>query len=296
MRIALFFDGNNYYRALRDFDQGLDVDLERLAAWVTRRVGGEDARFAGAYYYTGTFTDPTEGGQALAEFLDVLETLTGFFVRREPRVKRVTVCRSCHASTEYFTEKRVDTRMVAELIQLAAVNAYDAAVVLSGDGDFVPAVQAVAALGKQVFIGAWPGQRISRELRAHSFGVVDLGDGVAEVTTRRRRPAEPMVPSNRSSAEIPFGSGATKSIGSPAEDGASLAETEREMLAELRLAEQQLPYVSRWYFLNKWRGTGLPANPEEREAILSGLVAVGLVEEFTAEDASQRPKEAIRAR
>ena len=29
MRVSLFFDGNNYYRALRDYDQGLELNQER---------------------------------------------------------------------------------------------------------------------------------------------------------------------------------------------------------------------------------------------------------------------------
>ena len=49
MRIAHFFDGNNYYRGLREFDQALEIDQERFTAWVTRQIGGEGARFVGAY-------------------------------------------------------------------------------------------------------------------------------------------------------------------------------------------------------------------------------------------------------
>ena len=80
------------------------------------------------------------------------------------------------------------TSLVAELIQLAAVDGFDVAFLHSGDGDFVPVVQAVGALGKQVYVGVWPGQRVSRDLRAHCFGVVDLGQGVGEFSTGRRRP------------------------------------------------------------------------------------------------------------
>jgi uncharacterized LabA/DUF88 family protein len=294
MRVALFFDGNNYYRALRDFDSSLEINLERLAAWVTRRVGGDGARFVGAYYYTGTFEDgvgASDGGLALGGFLDVLETLNGFFVRREPRVRRVSVCRACQAANEYFTEKRVDTRMVAELIQLAAVDGFDLAFILSGDGDFVPAVQAVGALGKQVFIGAWPGQRVARELRAHSFGVVDLGQGIAEFSTGRRRgyaaATSGAIPASAEVAE----SAAPKASPEAPEEAPDLEET---MLAEVRAAEAQLPYVSRWYFLNRWRGSKLPVGPSERERLLGRLIEAGQVEEYEITDANERLTWAIR--
>lgn len=294
MRVALFFDGNNYYRALRDFDSSLEINLERLASWVTRRVGGDGARFVGAYYYTGTFEDgggPSDSSQALGGFLDVLETLNGFFVRREPRVRRVSVCRACQAQNEYYTEKRVDTRMVAELIQLAAVDGFDLAFILSGDGDFVPAVQAVGALGKQVYIGAWPGQRVARELRAHSFGVVDLGQGIAEFSTGRRRgygSAPPGAP--LASPEASDGMAPRPSPDVPAEP----SDLEGTMLAEIRAAEAQLPYVSRWYFLNRWRGSRLPVGPSERERLLGRLIEGGLVEEYEVTDANERQTWAIR--
>ena len=65
MRVAIFIDGNNYYLALRDFDQQLELDMEHLASWLTRSVGGRLARFVGAYYYTGV----VEGESALGGFL-----------------------------------------------------------------------------------------------------------------------------------------------------------------------------------------------------------------------------------
>ena len=288
MRIALFFDGNNYYRALREFDQALEIDQERFTAWVTERIGGAGARFVGAYYYTGTFDEPTGSSEALDAFLDGLETVTGFFVRREPRVRRSSTCRSCGAQNEYLTEKRVDTRLVAELIQLAAVGGFDAALVLSGDGDFVPAVQAVGALGKQVWIGAWPGQRVARELRANSFGVLDLGDGAEQFSTGRRRPGAAQGNSHGEAREpVP---GARRDL--PA---ASDEELRAAILDELRSAQAQLPYVSRWYFVNRWRGERLPPGPAERDRLLQQLVAERFVEEHEVADANGRPTAAIRA-
>ena len=298
MRVSLFFDGNNYYRALRDYDQGLELNLERLAAWVTSKAGGEGARFVGAYYYTGMFEDAPGGDSPLAGFLDALETLTGFFVRREPRVRRSTVCRSCGTTNEYSTEKRVDTRLVAEKIQLAAVDGYDVAVLLSGDGDFVPAVQAVAALGKQVYLGVWPGQRVARELRAHSFGVLDLGQGVPEFSTGRRRPgsAAPGGNGGATTAEAEPASQGWAADLAPEQDRKDLDQLHQALLDEVRQAEAQLPYVSRWYFLNRWRGSAIPVDPGEREGLLVDLVSQGLVEEYEAGDAGGRTTAAIRSR
>jgi uncharacterized LabA/DUF88 family protein len=292
MRVAIFIDGNNYYLALRDFDQQLELDMEHLATWLTRSVGGRLARFVGAYYYTGV----VEGESALGGFLTSLETKTGYFVRREPRVRRTSTCRSCGSAGEYFTEKRVDTRLVAEMIQLAAVGAYDVACLLSGDDDFLPAVQSVGALGKQVYLATWPGQGVARELRANSFGVIDLSEGVGEFGTGRRRPAVPS-----SSSSLPPGFGQLPPIAStpptpvPALDATgALTPVGQALLNEIRNVQAQLPYVGRWYFCNKWRGTGLPPDPAVRERMIEDLIAGGWLQADTATDDKGRSVQAVR--
>lgn len=287
MRVALFIDGNNYYRALRDFDQTLEIDMDRLAGWLTRAAGGRLARFVGAYYYTGVHDGP--GDLPLNGFLSSLETMTGYFVRREPRVRRSSTCKSCGKQQDYFTEKRVDTRLVAEMLQLAAVGAYDVACLLSGDDDFQPAVQAVGALGKQVFLATWPGQGVARELRAGSFGVIDLGEGVAEFSTGRRRSPQPFpVP--------PHGGGCPPQAQFvPAVDSAGVPTSAgRALLDEIKNVQSQLPYVGRWYFCNRWRGTGLPMDPAVRERMVDDLVAVGWLQPHSATDDKGRSVPAVR--
>src|SRR5437016_5282812 len=39
MKIAIFFDGQNFYRSLLRYDESLRVDYDRLAAWITQQVG-----------------------------------------------------------------------------------------------------------------------------------------------------------------------------------------------------------------------------------------------------------------
>ena len=137
MKVALFFDGKNFYKAFRRYAPDLEIDYSKLANWLTGQVsGGGD--FVGARYYTG-FTDPRESGlSAFSAFLNALEMQLGYFVKREPRVRRTAKCNECGFTYTYHTEKRVDTRLVADMIHFAAVNAYDVAVLLSGDQDFAP--------------------------------------------------------------------------------------------------------------------------------------------------------------
>src|SRR2546426_443250 len=166
MKVAIFFDGQNFYRSLLRYDESLRVDYDRLATWITQQAGGANALFSGAYYYVGVSPD----APPLVEgFLKGLELRPGYFVKREPRVRRAGRCPGCGKEYEYTTEKRVDTRLVADLIHYAASNAFDAAVLVSGDDDFVPAVEAVNALGKQGWVATWSADELSKDLRVRYF-------------------------------------------------------------------------------------------------------------------------------
>src|SRR5687767_11668025 len=187
MKVSIFFDGQNFYRSLLRYDETLRVDYDRLATWITEKVGGPNAVFSGAYYYVGV----SQGAPALVEaFLKGLELRPGYFVKREPRVRRTGRCNVCSGEYEYTTEKRVDTRLVADLIHYAANGAYDAAVLVSGDDDFVPAVEAVNSLGKQVWVATWSAEELSTDLRVRCFGHIHLSEGIAAFKVERPRVAE----------------------------------------------------------------------------------------------------------
>ena len=52
--------------------------------------------------------------------------------------------------TDKYHEKGVDVLMAVDLLVGAYENIYDTAILVSGDGDFVPAIQRVQKLNKKV--------------------------------------------------------------------------------------------------------------------------------------------------
>ena len=174
----------------------------------------------------------------------------------------------------------MDTRLVADLIHYAANDAYDAAVLISGDDDFVPAVEAVNSLGKQVWVATWSAEELSKDLRVRCFGHLHLSEGVAAFRAERVRVAPPRVSRFPSPPPV-VGSGA------PLLDRA---------LAELQRAESRLPHVGRGYFVMRWRSPMLPPAGPEREALVEQLIEAGLVEEFEASDGIGRLVRALRSR
>jgi hypothetical protein len=279
MKVTIFFDGANFYRSLLRYDESLRVDYDRLATWITQQVGGPSALFSGAYYYVGVSPD----APPLVEgFLKGLELRPGYFVKRESRVRRAGRCPACGKEYEYTTEKRVDTRLVADLIHYAASNAFDAAVLVSGDDDFVPAVEAVNALGKQVWVATWSAEELSKDLRVRCFGQLHLSDGVPAFRAERR----------------PYERAPGRAAARPARPAASSASTSQleRGLQELQRAEARLPHVGRGYFVMRWKSHGLPPAGVEREALVQQLIDAGLAEEFETRDAEGRPVTAIRSR
>jgi hypothetical protein len=296
MKVCIFIDGQNFYRSLLRYDESLRVDYDRLATWITQAVGGQSALFGGAYYYVGVSAD----APALVEnFLKGLELRPGYFVKREGRVRRSGRCPSCGNDYEYTTEKRVDTRLVADLIHYAANGAYDAAVLVSGDDDFVPAVEAVNALGKQVWVATWSAEELSSVLRVRCFGYLRLSEGSGAFRAERPRVVGDRGPSVRSASAAPLvGAPAAPVLtaSGPAAPGPAAPVSVERALIELQRAEARLPHVSRGYFVTRWKSHQLPPAGSEREHLVQEMLDTGVIEEFRIVDAEGRAVTAIRRR
>lgn len=315
MRVALFFDGKNFYRALDTHRATLEIDYDHFSEWIVGQVDPTDGKFVGAYYYTGHQYDESGPGSRLGKFLKRLSYQTGYFVRREPLVKRKTTCRHCKKESKYRAEKRVDVRLAADMIHFAAANAYDICVLFSGDQDFVPAVEAVQRLGKQVYVATWNRRGLSPELRTRCFGEINLVDGEGTFSTgkeRKGRPqynkrrateqivAEVVLPINQAGAVVATIGPSTEAVATPsASTDTFLTDLDRNVLAQLRSAVSVFGatggHVAVWYFVNKWKGLIVQdLTPDEIQQSLDRLKAAGHVEEYAYTDKSERITPAIK--
>ncbi len=268
MKVMLFFDGKNFYKGFLHFVQQRSrnehffIHFTRLAEWLVQQVGGTS--FRGAYYYTAT--DPQDPEQRGVEnFLKSLELEPGFFVIRLEKRTRSLFCPECNAHIPYTQEKGVDTRMVADMLQLAAVHAYDTLVLMSGDADFTPAVEAIHRLGKVVYIATWGEHGLSPQLRSAAFSHLDLIKGT-EFFLR-------------------------------SEEGTFISREEPDperylptFLEALERAENhfQHGYVGLSFFLNRWKDPWLPEDPQLRRLLLERAVERGLVEIYDAPETGDR--------
>ena len=137
-RIALFIDGSNLYHALKSDFGDAKIDFAKFAA---KLVGLRD--LVRIYYYSAPLDQTREPQRARDQqkFFDQLQKvpyLTLKLGRLEPR------------SHGTLIEKGVDIVIAVDLLRFAFNNMYDTAILVSGDSDFVPAVQAAQDLGKHI--------------------------------------------------------------------------------------------------------------------------------------------------
>src|SRR5204863_2622149 len=124
---------------------------------------------------------------------------------------------------------------------------FDAVVLISGDADFVPAVEAVNALGKQVWVATWSAEELSSDLRVRCFGHIHLSDGVAAFRSDRLPRDRERGAAVRADGRGPRPvSRLVPAAGAPPRvSGMNGATAVERALGELQRAEARLPHVSR---------------------------------------------------
>ncbi len=266
MKVAVFVDGKNFYAGWRERAAGRRLNFPALADWLVDAAGGDV--LAGVHYYTGvapSIEAQTDGDRRLNSFLDMLETQRGYFVYRFPRRPTVQHCEECGAESAGWQEKEVDTTMVADMLRLAAVGAFDAMVLVSGDADHAPSVEGVRALGKLVFVATWGGVGLAQRVRRAAFDHIDLQRGLDEFEDIG--PGGPDYdPDDLDVADLP--------------DGIVHAFVEQLQAAEARFENG---YVGANYFVTRWRGPGFEFDAADKRRTLDLLVRDGIVEVYDAD-------------
>ena len=176
-RVAIFIDGSNFYHALKAAFARASVKFDALALALTNRA--PDRKLLRVHYYNAAYdqsTDPEGYAKQQAFFTNLRRTpyLTLNLGRLERRAidwgdvdvdKRRKIEEVLGQPLPEYThvEKGVDIQLVVDMVRLAVANTYDVAILVSGDGDFAPAVESVKQLGKHVELGrvqGWPCNRL----------------------------------------------------------------------------------------------------------------------------------------
>jgi len=139
MRVMIFIDGSNLFWACRALS--FKIDFEKL---VKVLVGNRT--LIRPFYYCAV---PEKPATKQVNFHRKMRYL-GFQVVTK-RLKK----RSDSTGRTIFVEKGVDVALVTDMLSMAFKNAYDVAILVSGDNDYVGAVEEIKRLGKRVEIASF---------------------------------------------------------------------------------------------------------------------------------------------
>lgn len=175
LRVKVFVDFWNFQLTINNLYPGFRVDWRELGPVVAReslKVVDSTASlsYQGMNVY-GSYDGSNPRDDNLRKWVsNTLNRFPGVQVTMLPRQrkKRGPVCPSCHEEVSRCPwcgsdirgteEKGVDTRIATDMISLAWVDNYDAAVLLSSDHDFVPVVEFLSTRGIKTIHAAFGAQ------------------------------------------------------------------------------------------------------------------------------------------
>ena len=166
----MFIDGSNLFHATRELDRSLRLDLVKLRDLL---AAGKD--LIRAYYYGSALPDADERARKQTAFHHSL-AYAGF----------KTVILPLRQRGGRYVEKGVDVALAVDLITLAFDRVYERAILVSGDADYVRAIQEAERKGVRVEVAFFDPPLCSGELRRSAHSFTSLNQLVDRV--RRTRP------------------------------------------------------------------------------------------------------------
>jgi uncharacterized LabA/DUF88 family protein len=134
-RIIVFIDNSNIFKGFRKYN--IKVDYEKLKNFI---VHGRELQ--SIFLYEGVVYPMSPEKK---KWYSELSTRSGYVIKASFN----------KIASNGVVEKKVDIRIAIDMVSLAYENAYDTAVLVSGDGDFLPVVKKVKELDKTTEVWAF---------------------------------------------------------------------------------------------------------------------------------------------
>ncbi len=134
-RIIIFIDNSNIFKGFRKYN--IKADYEKLKNLITR-----GRNLQGIFLYEGVVYPMSPEKK---KWYEDLSNRSGYVIKAS----------FDKIAFKDAIEKKVDIKIAIDIISLAYENAYDTAVLISGDGDFIPVVKKVKELDKNMEVWAF---------------------------------------------------------------------------------------------------------------------------------------------
>jgi uncharacterized LabA/DUF88 family protein len=146
-KVMVFIDAMNLYESLGALRIRPSIDYHKFAC----KLAGMHRRLIRVHVYTGAY-DQTREPQKYADqmrFFNRVNQMPFTTLKTRPLIRRGRT----------YIQKGVDTWIATDMVSMAFLKHYDLAVLVSGDGDLAPAVDAIKAAGKQIIVATFPRSR-----------------------------------------------------------------------------------------------------------------------------------------
>ena len=167
--VIVFIDGFNLYHAInafRKYHRYKWLDLSKLASlYITK-----NEKIVDILYFTALATWNQDKVKKHKLFIRANE-LNGVRVIYGEFKKRDKFCNLCKKKYQTFEEKQTDVNIALQLFKLSIENKYDKAIIISGDSDLIPSINAVRNTfpNKQIGILIPIGRRAEELKQASDF-------------------------------------------------------------------------------------------------------------------------------
>ena len=169
-RVAVFIDGNNFYFGLRKL-YGKDKSLKNFNFLRFADFLAKNNKVVDIFYYNAQLDKEQNPKkyESQKQFFEKLKKISDFHLVLCKLLKRNIT----GTNKFYYIIKEDDIHMAVDMVENAGNDKFDTSIIVSGDGDFVPAVEAVKRKGKEVE-NVYFKNSSSRNLQTHCSNSFEL--------------------------------------------------------------------------------------------------------------------------
>jgi len=170
MKVSVFIDGNNFYHGLRHI-YGKDKNLKKFDFNRFLNYLAENDLIIDIFYYNAELdkSHNLKKHASQKEFFNNLSKISKLKLILCKLLKR----KLKGTKNYYYVLKEDDIHMAVDMVEQACENKFDVAILVSGDGDFVPAVKAVQRKNK-IVKNVYFKKSSSRNLKEHCDKSLEL--------------------------------------------------------------------------------------------------------------------------
>lgn len=177
LRVMAYVDGFNLYFGMRQaqLKRYYWLDVAALAGSLLK----PGQQLAATHYFSARIRDNGRNAADQKRQSDYLEALVLQGVRCQfgHYLQKNRACRSCGVTLADYEEKMTDVNIAIQMLTDAFDDAFDVALVISGDSDLTTPIRRVRERfpTKRVIV-AFPPRRHSSELKRHASGHLTIGE------------------------------------------------------------------------------------------------------------------------